>query len=62
MGAGEIAAGDGSATCEETRFLIDAVVATPVPTLRRSAAQADQKDRVVWIIDLFTRLERRVSS
>jgi phytoene synthase len=45
---------------EETRFLVDAVVATPVPNLLPQwTMRPVKKDRVVWIIDLFTRLERR---
>jgi len=44
---------------DQTRFLIEAVAATPT---REAAAKAIVKpieDRVVWVIDLFTRLERR---
>jgi 15-cis-phytoene synthase len=42
----------------ETRFLMDAVAATP---LRENAAPRARsiEDRVVWVIDLFARLERR---
>ncbi|MGH6754297.1 MAG: phytoene/squalene synthase family protein, partial [Bradyrhizobium sp.] len=44
---------------DETRFLIEAVAATP---LRERSPQAKAKpieDRVVWVIDLFSRLEQR---
>uniref|UniRef100_Q07S16 Phytoene synthase n=1 Tax=Rhodopseudomonas palustris (strain BisA53) TaxID=316055 RepID=Q07S16_RHOP5 len=45
---------------EETRFLVDAVVATPVPQLApQRRLKPVTKDRVVWTIELFTRLERR---
>jgi 15-cis-phytoene synthase len=47
------------AQLDETRFLIDAVAATP---LRERAPEVGAKpieDRVVWVIDLFTRLEHR---
>jgi phytoene synthase len=46
-----------SAQLDETRFLIDAVAATPVrePKVRAKPIE----DRVVWVIDLFARLERR---
>jgi 15-cis-phytoene synthase len=47
------------AQLEETRFLIEAVAATPlrerVPEVRGKPIE----DRVVWVIDLFTRLEHR---
>ena len=47
------------AQLEETRFLIEAVAATPlrerVPEVRAKPIE----DRVVWVIDLFTRLEHR---
>ncbi len=39
-----------------TQFLIDAVAATPRREARRSKPV---EDRVVWVIDLFARLERR---
>ena len=47
------------AQLDETRFLIEAVAATP---LRERAPEVRAKpieDRVVWVIDLFARLERR---
>jgi 15-cis-phytoene synthase len=47
------------AQLDETRFLIQAVAATP---LRGRAPETKAKpieDRVVWVIDLFTRLEQR---
>ena len=45
----------------ETRFLIDAVAATPLREIARPAKIRARpiEDRVVWVIDLFTRLERR---
>jgi len=39
----------------ETRFLVSAVLATPAPR----SASADVEQRVVWLVDLFERLERR---
>ncbi len=46
---------------EETRFLIEAVAATPIngtaPPAKPRAKPVE--DRVVWVINLFTRLERR---
>jgi 15-cis-phytoene synthase len=49
------------AQLDETRFLIDAVAAMPlremVPPVRVRTRPIE--DRVVWVIDLFTRLERR---
>ncbi len=39
----------------ETRFLVDAVEATSAP--RRAIPDVEQ--RVVWLVDLFERLERR---
>jgi phytoene synthase len=46
---------------EETRFLIEAVAATPAPPIATPAKPRMPKieDRVVWVIDLFERLERR---
>ena len=47
------------AQLDETRFLIEAVAATP---LRERSPQVKAKpieDRVVWVIDLFSRLEQR---
>ena len=45
------------AQLEETRFLIEAVAATP---LRERPPQVKPiEDRVVWVINLFERLERR---
>lgn len=40
----------------ETRFLVDAVRAVPAPHRPRARSI---EDRVVWVIDLFERLERR---
>ena len=47
-----------TADIEETRFLVDAVAAAP---LRENAKPRWRpiEDRVVWVIDLFERLERR---
>ncbi len=42
------------AELKETRFLIDAVRTTPSPQRSRTV-----EDRVVWVIELFERLERR---
>jgi 15-cis-phytoene synthase len=42
----------------ETRFLIDAVAAQPA-VRQPQVASRPIEDRVVWVIDLFTRLERR---
>jgi phytoene synthase len=46
---------------DETRFLIEAVAATPLRETTRSARVRARpiEDRVIWVIDLFTRLERR---
>jgi 15-cis-phytoene synthase len=46
---------------DETRFLIEAVAAMPLrDAVRTAKARARPvEDRVVWVIDLFTRLERR---
>ncbi|PSO21553.1 phytoene/squalene synthase family protein [Bradyrhizobium sp. MOS003] len=47
-----------TADIEETRFLVEAVEAMPL----RESAQLRRRpieDRVVWVIDLFERLERR---
>ena len=54
--AGPIAAPDFAALAE-TQFLIDAVVATPLRA--RTPRGRPVEDRVVWVLDLFTRLERR---
>jgi phytoene synthase len=42
----------------ETRFLVDAVVATPLREVAKPRMRPIE-DRVVWVIDLFERLERR---
>lgn len=44
---------------EETRFLIDAVAATPERAVEAHPKPRSIEDRVVWVIDLFERLERR---
>jgi phytoene synthase len=49
---------DQTAEIEETRFLVDAVAATPLREAAKTRARPIE-DRVVWVIDLFTRLERR---
>ncbi|MET0707422.1 MAG: phytoene/squalene synthase family protein [Tardiphaga sp.] len=46
------------AALPETRFLLDAVAATP-PRERTKLRGKPVEDRVVWVLDLFTRLERR---
>jgi 15-cis-phytoene synthase len=50
-----------SGQLDATRFLIEAVAATPLrDAVRQSKPPARSvEDRVVWVIDLFTRLERR---
>jgi phytoene synthase len=49
------------AQLNETCFLIEAVAATPLRDALRPAELKARpiEDRVVWVIDLFTRLERR---
>ena len=44
---------------EETRFLVEAVAATPVRQREPAVRAKPIEDRVVWVIDLFARLERR---
>jgi phytoene synthase len=48
-----------SAQLDETRFLIDAVAATPVRQRESKVRAKPIEDRVIWVIDLFARLERR---
>jgi phytoene synthase len=48
-----------TAPLEATRFLIDAVVATPPLREAVKPRMRPIEDRVVWVIDLFARLERR---
>ena len=48
-----------SAELDETRFLIEAVAATLVRKHEPKARAKPIEDRVVWVIDLFARLERR---
>lgn len=43
---------------DATRFLVEAVAATPMRDVTRARAKPIE-DRVVWVIDLFARLERR---
>ncbi len=49
------------AQLDETRFLIEAVAATPLrePARPEKVRARPVEDRVVWVIDLFERLERR---
>ncbi|QDP22008.1 phytoene/squalene synthase family protein [Bradyrhizobium cosmicum] len=47
-----------TADIEETRFLVEAVAATPLRENVRPRWRPVE-DRVVWVIDLFERLERR---
>jgi phytoene synthase len=42
---------------EQTRFLIDAVAAAPVPP--DALIKGRLEDRIAWLVDLFERLERR---
>ena len=44
---------------DETRFLIQAVAATPLRERAPEAGARSIEDRVVWVIDLFARLEQR---
>jgi phytoene synthase len=50
-----------AAEIDETRFLVEAVAAMPLRDRVRPvrASSRPLEDRVVWVIDLFTRLERR---
>lgn len=48
-----------SAQIEETWFLVEAVAATPVRQREPAVRARPIEDRVVWVIDLFARLERR---
>ncbi len=50
--------GDHSAELEATRFLVAAVAATPLRETLKPRVRPIE-DRVVWVIDLFERLERR---
>jgi 15-cis-phytoene synthase len=50
--------GDRTAELEETRFLVDAVAATPLREAVKTQIRPIE-DKVVWVIDLFARLERR---
>jgi phytoene synthase len=44
---------------DETRFLVEAVATMPRRDVVRPAKVGAIEDRVAWVIDLFTRLERR---
>jgi phytoene synthase len=50
-----------TAQLEETRFLVEAVAASPQRETARTAKVKARpiEDRVVWVIELFARLERR---
>ncbi|WP_291860961.1 phytoene/squalene synthase family protein [Bradyrhizobium sp.] len=48
-----------SAQIQETWFLVEAVAATPVRQREPGIRAKPIEDRVVWVIDLFARLERR---
>jgi 15-cis-phytoene synthase len=56
-GLRSVAPADRTAALAETQFLIDAVAAHPPHAPKPRAKPVE--DRVVWVIDLFTRLERR---
>jgi 15-cis-phytoene synthase len=47
------------AQLDETRFLIEAVAAMPLRERAPKVRAKPIEDRVVWVIDLFSRLERR---
>jgi 15-cis-phytoene synthase len=48
-----------AAQIDETRFLVEAVAAMPLREAPQSPKPRPIEDRVVWVIDLFARLERR---
>lgn len=48
-----------SAQIDETRFLVEAVAAMPLRQREARVRAKPIEDRVVWVIDLFARLERR---
>jgi len=48
-----------STQIDETRFLIDAVASMPLRERAPKLRAKPVEDRVVWVIDLFARLERR---
>ena len=48
-----------SGQIDETRFLVEAVAATPARHREQKVRATPIEDRVVWVIDLFSRLERR---
>lgn len=50
--------GDKTAELGETRFLVDAVAATPLREVVKTRIRPIE-DKVVWVIELFARLERR---
>jgi phytoene synthase len=48
-----------SGQIDETLFLVEAVAATPARHREQKVRAKPIEDRVVWVIDLFSRLERR---
>jgi phytoene synthase len=48
-----------SGQIDATRFLVEAVAATPARHREQKVRAKPIEDRVVWVIDLFSRLERR---
>ena len=58
MGAGPANSGRRR-QLDETRFLVEAVAATPLRAQSPKPRSRPIEDRVVWVIDLFARLERR---
>lgn len=48
-----------SGELDETRFLVDAVAAAGEPARLATARPRPVEERIVWVIDLFMRLERR---
>ena len=53
------AKGSASGQIAETRFLVEAVAASPVRQRETKIRAKPIEERVVWVIDLFARLERR---
>ena len=47
------------AQLDETRFLIEAVATTPMRHRAPEVRSRPIEDRVIWVIDLFARLEQR---
>lgn len=59
LGTAQAAAQMSTPPLAETQFLIDAVVAMPRRDRASPIRSKPIEDRVVWVLDLFTRLERR---